>query len=181
MTSQAYSLGFDWKGEQNMVSNNGYIISTSTSTFLIRSSNFLLLASTFVHPMLIVWSMLLMCLVFCVVFFVLFVSVLYLVYPMLSMSLDLPFVIEPSVFSDVYLFCLSPSSVICTQCCPCNWIVHSWLTLRFSLNVYLFCLSSSCILCTQCCPCHRIIHSWLSLRFSLTFIKYISINALDTR
>jgi hypothetical protein len=43
---------------------------------------------------------------YCVVFFVLFVFVLCLVYPMLPVSLDCPFLIAPSVFSNVYLFCL---------------------------------------------------------------------------
>jgi len=57
--------------------------------------------------------------------FVLFVFILCLVYPMLPVSLDCPFLIAPSVFSNVYLFCLSSSCVLCTQCCQCLWIVHS--------------------------------------------------------
>ena len=32
-----------------------------------------------------------------------------------------------------FLFCLSSSCVLCTQCCRFLWIVHSWLPLRFSL------------------------------------------------
>jgi hypothetical protein len=40
--------------------------------------------------------------VFCVVFFVLFVFVLCLVCPMLQVSLDCPFSIAPSLFSNVY-------------------------------------------------------------------------------
>ena len=49
--------------------------------------------------------MLLIFLIFCVVlcFCVLFVFVLCLMYPMLPFSLDCPFVIAPSVFSNVYL------------------------------------------------------------------------------
>ena len=39
------------------------------------------------------------------------VFVLCLVYPMLTVSLDCPFLIAPSVFSNVYLF-----FVLCTQC-----------------------------------------------------------------
>jgi hypothetical protein len=39
--------------------------------------------------------------VFCVVFFVLFLFVVYLVYPMLPVSLDCQFLIAPSVFSNV--------------------------------------------------------------------------------
>ena len=41
--------------------------------------------------------------VFCVVFFALFVFILCLVYPMMPVSLDSPFLIAPSVFSNVYL------------------------------------------------------------------------------
>ena len=43
----------------------------------------------------------------CFVFHVLFVFVLWLVYPKLSVSLDCPFLIFPSVFSNVYSFKLS--------------------------------------------------------------------------
>ena len=32
-----------------------------------------------------------------------------------------------------FLFCLSLSCVLSTQCYQCLWIVHSWLSLRFSL------------------------------------------------
>ena len=46
------------------------------------------------------WSMLLIFLVFCVVFFVLFVFDLYRVFPV---SLVCPFLIGPSIFSNVYL------------------------------------------------------------------------------
>ena len=42
-------------------------------------------------------------LVFCVVLFVLFVFVLCLVYPILPVSLDCPFLITPWVFSNAYL------------------------------------------------------------------------------
>ena len=51
----------------------------------------------------------------CVFVFILFVFVLCLVYTLLPDSLDCPFFIDPSVFSNVY----------------CLWIVHSCLTLRF--------------------------------------------------
>jgi hypothetical protein len=44
-------------------------------------------------------------------------------------SLDCPFLIVPSVFSNIYLSC-----VLCAQRCQCLWIVHSWLSLRFSLT-----------------------------------------------
>jgi hypothetical protein len=51
-----------------------------------------------------------------------------LVYSMLTVSLDCPFLIVHWVFSSVYLSC-----VLRTQCCQCLWIVHSWLPPRFSL------------------------------------------------
>ena len=38
-----------------------------------------------------------------------------------------------------FLFCLSSSCVLCTQCCQCLWIVHSWFPLRFS--VAIICIS----------------------------------------
>ena len=51
--------------------------------------------------------------------------------------LDCPFGflwIVPSVFSDVYLSC-----VLCVQCCQFLWIVHSWLSLRFSVTCIYGC------------------------------------------
>jgi hypothetical protein len=141
--------------------------------------------------------------------------------PVLPLSLDCPFPIGPSVFSNAYLSC-----ILCTQCYHCLWIVHSWLVLRFSLTlicpvscvpsptivsglsipdwsfgflwrffvlylVYLVLPLSldcpslispsvfsdaylSCVLCTQCCHCLWIVHSWLVLRFSLTLICRVS-------
>jgi cytochrome b subunit of formate dehydrogenase len=111
---------------------------------------------------------------------------------MLTVPLDCPFLVALSVFSNVYLACFS-----CTKCWQCLWIVHSWLSIRFSLtfifpvscvlnaanvsglsifncpsvfsNVYV-----SCVLCTQCWQCLWIVHSWLSPRFSLTFICPLS-------
>ena len=35
------------------------------------------------------------------------------------------------------LFCWSSSLVLCTLCCQCLWIVHSWLRLWFSLTLTL--------------------------------------------
>jgi len=34
----------------------------------------------------------------------------------------------------VFVFYLSSYCVLCAQCCQCLWIVHSWLSLRFSLT-----------------------------------------------
>ena len=56
---------------------------------------------------------------------------------MLPVSLDCPFLIAPSVFSNVYLSC-----VLCTLCCQFLWIVHFWLPLRFSL---MFICPVSCV------------------------------------
>jgi hypothetical protein len=107
-------------------------------------------------------------LAFCVVFFVvLCVFVLCLVYPMLLVSMDCPFLIAPSVFSNVYLFC-----GLCTQWYQFLWIVHSLLVLRFSLMCiyYLVCLVPCC---SQCYHCLWIVYSWLPLRISLTCIYYL--------
>jgi hypothetical protein len=59
------------------------------------------------------------------------ISVFRALCPLLIVSLNCPFLIDPSVFSNVYLQCL--------------WIVHSWLLIRFSLTFInkdqLYCLS----------------------------------------
>jgi hypothetical protein len=90
------------------------------------------------------------------------------VYPMVTVSLDCPFVIAPSVFSSIYLSC-----VLCTLCCQFLWIFHFCLSLRYSLTficpvscvpyvtsfsgLYFFIAPSvfsniglSCVLCTLC-------------------------------
>jgi hypothetical protein len=63
--------------------------------------------------------------------------VLCLVYPMLSDSLDFPFVIAPLVVSDVYL-----SYVLCTLCCQILRNVYFWLPLWYSLT---FIYPGSCV------------------------------------
>ena len=91
----------------------------------------------------------------------LFVFILYLVYPMLTLSLD----------------CLSSSCILCTQCWQCLSIIYlhpvscvpnvdivSRLFIFILYLVYpmltvsLDCLSSSCILCTQCWQCLSIVY-----------------------
>jgi hypothetical protein len=52
-----------------------------------------------------------------------------LVYSMLTVPLDCPFLIANSVFSNVYF-----SYVLCTQCWQCLLIVHSGWPPRFSLT-----------------------------------------------
>jgi hypothetical protein len=116
--------------------------------------------------------------------------VLCLVYSMLSVSLDCPFVIAPLVFSNIYLSC-----VLCTLCCQFLWIVLYWLPLWYSLSficpVYLMLPVSldcpfliaplvfsniylSCVMCTLCCQFLWIVLFWLSLWYSLTFICPVS-------
>ena len=91
----------------------------------------------------------------------LFIFILYLVCPMLTLSLD----------------CLSSSCILCTQCWHCLSIVYlhpvscvpnvdsvSRLFIFILYLVYpmltvsLDCLSSSCILCTQCWHCLSIVY-----------------------
>ena len=81
----------------------------------------------------------------------------------LSVSLDCPFLIAPSISCAQGWQCSGLSILDCSFNLVCPkltvlWIVHSWLSsLRFSL--------------TFICQCLWIVHSWLSsLRFSLTFI-----------
>jgi hypothetical protein len=98
-----------------------------------------------VHLWLPLWySLTFICLVSCVPYFVSFsglsncdcpfgilwrLCVLCFVYPMLSDSIDCPFVITPLVFSDVYSSC-----VLCTLCCQFPWIVYFLLSLWYSLT-----------------------------------------------
>jgi hypothetical protein len=74
----------------------------------------------------------------CTLGFLYCLFVLCLVYSMLTVTLDCPFLIIHSVFSSVYL-----SSVLRTQCCQCLWIVHSWWSPRFPL---MFIYPVSCVL-----------------------------------
>jgi hypothetical protein len=48
-------------------------------------------------------------------------------------SVLLAFLVFCVVLCCVCLICLS--CVLCTLCCQCLWIVHSWLSLRFSLTL----------------------------------------------
>ena len=90
-----------------------------------------------------------------------FIFILYLVYPMLTVSLD----------------CLSSSCILCTQCWQCLSILYlhpvscvpnvDIVSRLFIFILYLVCpmltlsldcLSSSCILCTQCWYCLSIVY-----------------------
>ena len=62
-----------------------------------------------------------------------------LVYPMLPVSLDCPFLITlsscvPYVASFSGLSVFDYPFVLCTLCCQFLWIVHLWLPLRYSLT-----------------------------------------------
>ena len=73
----------------------------------------------------------------------LFIFILYLVYPMLTLSLD----------------CLSSSCILCTQCWHVSRLFIFILYLVYPmLTVSLDCLSSSCILCNQCWQCLSIVY-----------------------
>ena len=122
-----------------------------------------------------------------------FVLPLRLVYPMLPVSLDCPFLIIPSscvpnVASFSGLFVSDYPFVLCTLCCQFLWIVHFWLPLRLvypmlpvSLDCPFFITPSSCVpyvaslsgfsvfyypfvLCTLCYQFLWIVSFWLPLR-----------------
>ena len=96
----------------------------------------------------------------------LFIFILYLVCPMLTLSLD----------------CLSSSCILCTQCWQCLSIVYLHpVSCVPMLTVSLDCLSSSCILCAQCWCCLSIVFlhpvSWVpnvdSVSRLFIFILYL--------
>jgi hypothetical protein len=70
-------------------------------------------------------------------------TLIYLVYPVLPVSLDYPFLVALSVVSSVYLSCVpigASVSGLPILGCPggCLWITHSWLPCRLSLTfIYL--------------------------------------------
>ena len=73
----------------------------------------------------------------------LFIFILYLVYPMLILSLD----------------CLSSSCILCPNVDSVSrWFVFILYLVCPMLTVSLNCLSSSCILCTQCWHCLSIVY-----------------------
>jgi hypothetical protein len=89
---------------------------------------------------------------------------------MLSVSLGGPFLISPSVFSNVYMMLLVFVLCLVWPCCQCLWIVHSWFPLQFSLMFIWCCWYSSCVFVWPCCQCLWMIHSWFPLQFSLMLI-----------
>ena len=81
----------------------------------------------------------------------------------LPVSLACLIVSAPSVFSNVYLFC-----VLCTLCSQFLWLVYLWVPLRCSLTFIC------CVLCTLCCQFLWLVYLWVPLRYSLTFICSVS-------
>lgn len=80
------------------------ILSFIISINQCQSRNWLSFMSTWVHPRLLVMSMLLICLVFCIVLFIfLFAFVLCLECPMLLVCLNFSFLVSLYVFSKVLL------------------------------------------------------------------------------
>ena len=85
-----------------------------------------------------------------------------LVYPMLPVSLDCPFLITPSSCIP-YVISFSGFSVfhypfvLCTLCCQFLWIVRFWLPL-------VSCVPYPFVLCTLCCQFLWIVRFWLPLR-----------------
>ena len=87
---------------------------------LMRNRNYLPFASTCVHPRLLVGSCRSSFWFLCCVFLFGFILILCLVYPMLPVSLDCPFLIVPSIFSNVnciaFHFRLKISYVVIGYC-----------------------------------------------------------------
>ena len=90
----------------------------------------------------------------------LFIFILYLVYPMLTESLD----------------CLSSSCILCTQCWQCLSIVYLHpvscvpnVDIVSRLFIFRDTLSSSCILCPECWHCLSIVY----LQRHFIFILYL--------
>jgi hypothetical protein len=101
-------------------------------------------------------------------------TVICLICAMLPVSLDCPYLIASSVFSNVYLL-----PRVCTMSCVPSVASVSGLSILDCLFGFLQRLfttySLSCVLYAQCCQCLWIVHSWLLLRVSLMFIYCLEI------
>ena len=74
-------------------------------------------------------------------------------------------------FFTFYLFCLSSSDLLCAECCECLWIVHLWLSLRFSLSlIHMHMLMLDAVLCFWCWV-QEYIYSVLSLHLSSSLFE----------
>ena len=58
------------------------------------------------------------------------------------------FVLHVFLVFCVFVFCFSLSCILCSKCCQCLWIVHSWFPLRFSLTFICF----VCLRPVSCVP-----------------------------
>ena len=98
-------------------------------------------------------------------------SVLCIVYSMLHISQDCPFLVGPSIVYVVYLL-----STVCSVSCVLNITYIPWLSFIACLFDFLYRLfitySLFCVLCTQCYIYPRIVLYCLALRISLSFIYY---------
>ena len=99
-------------------------------------------------------------------------SVLCLVYSMLSISKDCPFLVAPSIFSIVYLL-----PTVCSVYCVLNVAYIPGLSILgwpFDCLCRLFTIYSLlCVLCTQCYIYPMTVLYCLPLRLSLSFIYYL--------
>ena len=85
-----------------------------------------------------------------------FLLLLRLVYPILPVYLDCPFLIAPSSCVP-YVASLSGLSmfdwpfVLCTICCQFLWIVHVWLSLRLVYPMLPVSLDCPCLIAPSSC------------------------------
>jgi magnesium-transporting ATPase (P-type) len=124
--------------------------------------------------------------------------VLYLVYPMLPVSLCCSFLIVPSVYSSVYCVpCLVYPMLPVSLCCSFlivprrdnqelttqrHWQhrirkTHDKINTRVNrrdnqewITMFTLVFILSCVLCIRFCQCLCVVHSWLSLLVTLVFI-----------
>jgi len=62
----------------------------------------------------------------------------------------------------VFLLRLSSACVLCAKCCPCQWIVHSWLLIRFLYRLLYILVHIIKSVLQHCCLLHTFIedHPW---------------------
>ena len=58
--------------------------------------------------------------------------------------------VHPRYLVEYVLLMVLVSCVLCTQCCQCRWIVHSWLSLRFS-RTFIYILSNISVVFSYIC------------------------------
>jgi hypothetical protein len=130
---------------------------------LIRNRNCFSFANPWVH-------------VLCVIL-VVFVFVIFLVYQVLSFSLDCPFLITPSVFSNVYVFCVAfvrllPVSCVASVAVSLDYpfliatsVSVSWYSILLCVCFVDRCLSFCTFSLSQCVVCSSSIYG-LFIRYA---------------